>query len=675
MKRALKFYIVVCALFCAENLLAETISCEVIFKSSWSEQFKNLESKDSETARENIWRYENSVTNAIFKENPDLKRLQPQIRQIFAIEKTRASYTLKGNRSLKLIDKGVSKGDSIVLEQSGESVELLNSLVLKSNHTLNFISLSLSPDQKYAVVVTSEYGSIDEFKLFVLDIKKRSVATEQPLLASGDGNVSIHWIGQSEFAFSISSGEHKSGLFDAVKKKYSEEDASYSGSYPHTMKYTDAKSKYIGKGDILKRMPDALATRMVATANNNSDLYFVDSLHPNKLYLLKENQSYVRPHEVLKFTGQFEGLNIKENYIFISTTWGGVESLHIFDMRGNPIQHIELPHYAAIEKVEVDKKSNIATISMYNVLGDKFSYDFDLSKQRWIKSPNEVKDMTHKGIRYQSDIVMIPSRDGTEIPTRVTYRSDMPPSKDSAAYMRVYGGFGITGYIRPSRDLEELHQLFLSRGGVLVDPAVRGGNEFGSSWYKDAILKHKTITFEDTIDVANYLATEKIAASAKIILTGTSNGGLVAAASGLLSPQSFGLVIPVNGVLDVLGAKRLNPENDGWSEDYGRSSLKSMAEYIKTYSPLELSLPNPNEIGANFLIVTALDDSRVNSLHGIKLSAKFREVLGRDSSRVRALFLKNNGHWVDSAVYADEISIREKAVIWAYIYKQLGWLP
>jgi hypothetical protein len=41
--------------------------------------------------------------------------------------------------------------------------------------------------------------------------------------------------------------------------------------------------------------------------------------------------------------------------------------------------------------------------------------------------------------------------------------------------------------------------------------------------------------------------------------------------------------------------------------------------------------------------------------------------------KINALFIKNAGHWIASDIYQDFIALRENAIVWDAIYRQVGW--
>ncbi len=152
-----------------------------------------------------------------------------------------------------------------------------------------------------------------------------------------------------------------------------------------------------------------------------------------------------------------------------------------------------------------------------------------------------------------------------------------------------------------------------------------------------------------------------------IIARGTSNGGLTVAASALLFPDKFGLVIPIAGVLDLLAKDFLDSINDGWSYEYG--SVEEHKDFLRSISPVE----NEAQLGkVKYLIVDGANDTRVNPVHSVKL-AKALEDLGGDAKLIHLLTMRNAGHWLESVSYQNSIGLKTEITIWTEIFDLANW--
>jgi prolyl oligopeptidase len=213
------------------------------------------------------------------------------------------------------------------------------------------------------------------------------------------------------------------------------------------------------------------------------------------------------------------------------------------------------------------------------------------------------------------------------------------------------------------------NEEFLRRGGILAGPGLRGGDEYGPSWHQDAMKEKKIHTYDDLKAAAEEVVAEGWTTPAKIISTGASNGGLTAAATALLYPQDFGLVIPISGVDDFLGKERMDAVGQGWDQEYGSSEDPQMLPFMTAVSPLENA---GNLRSLHFLILDGLNDTRLNHAHSLKLQAALEEQGGSSGWSELASF-QHAGHYLDQFYYQNTIAWHVNALVWTAIFKQAGW--
>jgi len=137
-------------------------------------------------------------------------------------------------------------------------------------------------------------------------------------------------------------------------------------------------------------------------------------------------------------------------------------------------------------------------------------------------------------------------------------------------------------------------------------------------------------------------------------------------ASASLSPKSFGMVIPENGVLDLLAKDRLDARYDGWSFEYGSTKESADLTHLKKYSPVENA--STLKDGPFVLVVNGANDSRVNSAHSYKLQAALQSA-GASSLLIS---LKNSGHRVSVYGSVNTIAWRANSQVWSLIYDHIG---
>lgn len=236
-------------------------------------------------------------------------------------------------------------------------------------------------------------------------------------------------------------------------------------------------------------------------------------------------------------------------------------------------------------------------------------------------------------LKIKTKVVLVKSKDGTQVPLHLSHRADLKPGKRTPCLMSVYGGFGanmISGFDYQSWS-------WIESGGIWAQPYLRGGQELGKDWHQSATVFNKHKTFEDAEACARYLLDKGLTSSKKLALQGESNGGLTVAALLNRHPDLYGAAIIKNGLLDML---KFQTHSNGWSwlKEYG--SVTRGAEFLnlKSYSPYHNIKANKDY--PPLLLCVSMDDDRVMPWHSFKYAAMLAHKLG---SKARFLIRLEHG--------------------------------
>ena len=173
--------------------------------------------------------------------------------------------------------------------------------------------------------------------------------------------------------------------------------------------------------------------------------------------------------------------SVQEGYIFVRSQFGDHRKLAVYDLDGKLISKVRAPGCCSIsgQKWEVPGKRLLITLE--SDVADAREFAYDVQSRRFEDPDIESKMLQIGEMRFVSRIIHVTSKDGQKIPVRLTYAKDLNRDGANPAIINVYGGFRESTFFNPTYDT--MQTQFLLHGGILVRPALRGGGEFGKSWW------------------------------------------------------------------------------------------------------------------------------------------------------------------------------------------------
>ena len=265
---------------------------------------------------------------------------------------------------------------------------------------------------------------------------------------------------------------------------------------------------------------------------------------------------------------------------------------------------------------------------------------------------------------YASERLLIPARDGTEVPVSIVYPKDFPRDGSGLLHLYGYGAYGLA--MEPGFSTTRLS--LLDRGFAFAIAHIRGGDDLGQQWYLDGKLDKRTNTFNDFVDVAKGLIARGYSSARRISISGGSAGGELMGAVINSDPDLWGAVVahvPFVDVLNTMMDASLPLTPGEWPEWGNPIEDKAAFETIRGYDPYS----NVSAQDYPPLLVTAgLNDPRVTYWEPAKWVAKLRAT----KTDANVLLLKTNmgaGHGGKSGRFE---SLHEVAEEFAFILWQLG---
>ncbi|WP_332811430.1 S9 family peptidase, partial [Sphingomonas sp.] len=149
---------------------------------------------------------------------------------------------------------------------------------------------------------------------------------------------------------------------------------------------------------------------------------------------------------------------------------------------------------------------------------------------------------------YASERLMLPARDGRQVPVSIVYRRDFPKDGSGRLFLYGYGAYGLA--IPPSFSTARFS--LLDRGYAFAIAHIRGGDDLGYGWYLDGKLDKRTNSFNDFVDAAQGLVAAGFGAPGRIAIRGGSAGGELMGAVVNSNPELWGAMVADVPFVDVL---------------------------------------------------------------------------------------------------------------------------
>jgi prolyl oligopeptidase len=251
------------------------------------------------------------------------------------------------------------------------------------------------------------------------------------------------------------------------------------------------------------------------------------------------------------------------------------------------------------------------------------------------------------------------SADGTRVPYFLVRHEAAPMDGSTPTLLTAYGGFQIS---RTPSYLGAWGKGWVERGGAYVLANIRGGGEFGPSWWKAALKENRQRAYDDFQAVAEDLIERGVTSPDHLGISGGSNGGLLVGVAMTQRPDLFGAVVIQVPLLDM---KRYHELLAGasWIAEYGDPDVPEEWDFIRTYSPYQ-NVRADEDYPRPFIWTTTRDD-RVHPGHARKMAAKMLQQ-GHD-----VLYFENveGGH---GSGVTPEQRAESLALTLAYLHMQLG---
>lgn len=316
-----------------------------------------------------------------------------------------------------------------------------------------------------------------------------------------------------------------------------------------------------------------------------------------------------------------ESALIQDDSLIIMAMKDAHSLLGVANLDGSELTWLKLPaEYCSLSLENADARMKHEGKSLF------FSFESFMDEPQLLKLENrklvKIKETEEKNSQLTVIQKKIEVRDGTLVPCYIVYKEGIQLDGNNPSLMYAYGGYNIA--MLPGYDNKFVGMSivdWVKDGGVYVHINIRGGNEYGTKWHEEGMLKNKKNCFTDFIDVAEALQKEGWTSPSKTGICGGSNGGLLMMALTTMRPDLWGCVIASVPHTDMLRFC-LDDRGPMYITEYGNPQDEAMFEYMKSYSPYH------NVKAVNYpamIIQTGECDNNVPPYHGKKMAARLQE--------------------------------------------------
>jgi len=198
-----------------------------------------------------------------------------------------------------------------------------------------------------------------------------------------------------------------------------------------------------------------------------------------------------------------EGMDLFNDFMVLEERSKGLTQIRIkqFSAATDYYMRFDDETFTAGTSVNPEYNTQILRFGYTSMTTPSSTYDFDMATQeKTLLKQTEIVG-GYDSSAYDSKRLYITARDGVEVPVSIVFNRKFPPSANTPLLLYGYGSYG------HSMDpyFSSLRLSLLNRGISFAIAHIRGGEEMGRSWYDDGKLLNKLNTFNDFIDIADYL--------------------------------------------------------------------------------------------------------------------------------------------------------------------------
>ncbi|MAH88604.1 MAG: peptidase S9 [Pelagibacterales bacterium] len=289
-----------------------------------------------------------------------------------------------------------------------------------------------------------------------------------------------------------------------------------------------------------------------------------------------------------------------------------IEEINFFE---DKIKSISMSTY------QKDKDTDLIYINYSSPKSPNKTYLYNLkNKIKKIVKVQKIPSGFNEG-NYITERIHAKSKDGIKIPITIIRHKNTKINGKARVLLYGYGSYGYS----LGNGFSSSKYSLIDRGIIWANAHIRGGMECGMQWWKNGKMLKKKNTFEDYIQCAEKLISDKYTKEGNIIGMGGSAGGLLMGAVLNMKPKLFSSVVMAVPFVDSLTTNLDHslPLTVGEFKEFGNAKkYKKHFDYIKSYSPYNNI---KRQKYPHILVTTSLFDNRVLFDEPTKYVAKLRQ--------------------------------------------------
>jgi prolyl oligopeptidase len=351
-----------------------------------------------------------------------------------------------------------------------------------------------------------------------------------------------------------------------------------------------------------------------------------------------------------------ESVNLVDSKFYVLRLHDVQSELSIYTLDGKPAGSIQYPGIGAGTTVSGRPEEKDGFYSFQSIITPPtiFHYDTRTGKSEVFYTAKVPFDSN----AYELKEVFYTSKDGTRVPMFIAGKKGLKRDGTERLLMTGYGGFALSETPVWNPD----YAWWMENGGWFALPDLRGGNEYGEAWHKQAMFEKKQNVFDDWFAAAEYLIREKYTTPEHFAIRGRSNGGLLMGASMTQRPDLFGAIWCGYPLLDMLRYQKFLVGRT-WTTEYGSAEDPTQFAYLYKYSPYQHVVAGTKYPA--ILFFTGDGDTRVDPMNARKMTPLMQQASGSGRPVLLHYSLKGGHSAGVSQTQLVEDYADEMAFLWA----------